>query len=574
SLFFPVRIDSDPPGAVERARGYDHPEREWLRLGETPIEKAVLEFPLRFRVEKDGYLPFEGAPFGIPLSFELFREDEVPEGMVHVGAGGASFGSADRVTLDAFWIDRYEVTNRDYKTFVDAGGYRDDRFWEEGVDRATFVDTTGRPGPAAWSLGAYPEGEDDLPVGGVSWFEASAFAAWAGKSLPTVFHWRLAAQQSIFSEILLWSNFDARGPVAVGSSGGLGANGTHDMAGNVREWCHNGTGDLRHILGGAWSDPNYLYRGTDATDPYDRKAINGFRCMRTDEPPPGATRAAIEHRVEDHRQDAAIDDDLFAIVLRDFEYDARELDTQAESTDDNPEYWRHEVVSIRTAYGDERMPIHLFLPKNAEPPYQAVVYFPPSSARFLTDSRYPSFPFAHFVPKSGRALIYPVYQGTYERRFERRGPNDRRDHMIQLAKDLRRAVDFLETREDIDSGKLAYYGLSWGAGAGPVMTAVEPRFRASVLVAGGLGSYGDDYPPAAVPQNFMPRSTLPTVMINGREDFGAPVETNIRPMFELLGTPEADKRLVLLDGGHVPSSANEVIREVLDWLDRHLGPVE
>ena len=43
----------------------------------------------------------------------------------------------------------------------------------------------------------------------------------------------------------------------------------------------NRTGDLRLILGGAWSEPDYLYRSTDAADPYDRLLINGFRCMRT-----------------------------------------------------------------------------------------------------------------------------------------------------------------------------------------------------------------------------------------------------------------------------------------------------
>ena len=106
------------------------------------------------------------------------------------------------------------------------------------------------------------------------------------------------------------------------------------------------------------------------------------------------------------------------------------------------------------------------------------------------------------------------------------------------------------------------------------MTAIEPRFAASVLVAGGLDSYPDDWPPVAVPQNFAPRSTVPTMMINGRKDFGAPVETNIRPMFDMLGTPEEHKRLVLLDGGHVPGSPNEVIRAVLDWLDLYLGPVD
>jgi pimeloyl-ACP methyl ester carboxylesterase len=569
-----LTIDSDPPSATVYVKGYNHPDREWIRMGETPLENAAVSHPARIRVEKEGYATYEGAPFGIHLNLRLFREDEIPPGMVFVPAGTADVGAAEPVALDDFWIDKYEVTNREYKEFVDDGGYRDDRYWAEGVNPSVFIDTTGRPGPAGWALGGFPDGQDDLPVGGVSWFEASAYAAWAGKSLPTVFHWRLAARQSIFSEILLWSNFDTKGPVAVGTYEGLGPNGTYDMAGNAREWCFNRTGDLRYILGGAWSEPDYLYRSTDATDPYDRLAINGFRCMRTDEPPADAALIAIEHPTYDHRQDTAIDDDTFAIVRQSFDYDDRELDVRVESTDDRPEHWRHELVSVRAAYGDERMLIHLYLPKNVEPPYQAVVYFPPSSALYLTDSSRPSFPFAYFIPESGRALVYPIYQRTYGRQIEMHGPNDYRETTIQIGKDLRRTVDFLETREDIQSDRLAYYGLSWGASLGPLMTAVEPRFAASILVSGGLYRIREGWPPVATPQNFAPRSTVPTLMINGRKDFNSPVETEIRPLFDMLGTPAEHKRLVLLDGGHVPASPNEVIREVLDWLDLYLGPVD
>jgi hypothetical protein len=508
------------------------------------------------------------------LRFQLHREGEFPPGMVHVPAGSAAFGDNEEVALDAFWIDRHEVTNREYKEFVDAGGYRDDRYWEEGIDRAAFIDTTGRPGPAGWALGSYHEGEDELPVGGVSWFEASAYAAWAGKSLPTVFHWRHAAQQSIFSEILLWSNFDTKGPAAVGQYEGIGPHGTYDMAGNVREWCINPVGDQRHILGGAWSDPDYLYRSTDAADPLDRSAINGFRCIKTDTPPPAASLVAIEHVFHDHRQDRAIDDELYAAMLRSFDYDPRELDPRVEAVDDGADHWRHEIVSVPTVYGDERLTIHLFLPRNAEPPYQAVLYFPPSSALYLTDATRPSFPFAYFIPQSGRALVYPIFQGTYDRRFERHGPNDQRDWKVQIGKDLRRTVDFIESRDDLDGERIAYYGMSWGATLGPIMTAIEPRFDASILLAGGVYNYPEDWPAEALPQNFAPRSTVPTMMVNGRADFGTPVETNIQPMFDMLGTPAEDKRLVLLDGGHVPAEPNEVIREVLDWLDRYLGPVE
>jgi serine/threonine protein kinase/formylglycine-generating enzyme required for sulfatase activity/pimeloyl-ACP methyl ester carboxylesterase len=573
SIAVPVDIESEPSGATVYVKGYNHPEREWIRVGETPITRKSVGMPVRMRVEKEGYVPYQGAPFHMKIQIALFPEAETPSGMVPVQAGSASMGDSDSIPLDAFWIDRYEVTNQQFKAFMDAGGYREDRYWDANIDRSRLVDSTGRPAPADWTLGDYPEGEGDFPVGGVSLFEAKAYAAWAQKSLPSVFHWRLAANQGIFSEILRWSNFDVKGPARVGSYDSLGPSGTYDMAGNVREWCLNRTGDRHYVLGGAWSDPDYLYRGTDTADPYERSSFNGFRCVQTAEPIRGEALQEIRSTVYDHRQDVAIDDATYAIVARSFDYDQRDFDVEAVATDDSMDDWRHETVTIQAAYGGERLPVHLFLPKNAEPPYQTVVYFPPSSALYHTDSSDPSFPFAYFIPKSGRALIYPIYKGTYERAVDISGPNDRAQRNIHIGKDLRRAVDYLESRDDIDLDKLAYCGMSWGASMGPIMTAIEPRFTASILIAGGLSQLPESWPPVVASQNFAPRSKVPTLLINGRADLGSPIETNIQPMFEMLGTPPEHKRLAVLEGGHVPSSPNEVIREVLDWLDRYLGPV-
>ena len=73
--------------------------------------------------------------------------------------------------------------------------------------------------------------------------------------------------------------------------------------------------------------------------------------------------------------------------------------------------------------------------------------------------------------------------------------------------------------------------------------------------------------------NFAPRSRVPTLMINGQNDFIRPFELSQAPLFRLLGAPDADKRHARLEGGHIPSDRREIIRETLDWLDRYLGPV-
>jgi len=72
--------------------------------------------------------------------------------------------------------------------------------------------------------------------------------------------------------------------------------------------------------------------------------------------------------------------------------------------------------------------------------------------------------------------------------------------------------------------------------------------------------------------NYVGRVRQPTLILNGELDFFFPPETSQRPMFELLGTPAADKKRLVFPGGHsVPRT--EMIKESLEWLDRYLGPV-
>ena len=109
---------------------------------------------------------------------------------------------------------------------------------------------------------------------------------------------------------------------------------------------------------------------------------------------------------------------------------------------------------------------------------------------------------------------------------------------------------------------------------GNILLALDNRIKASVLVCGGFLPYSEfRAAPEADFFNFAPRVVCPTLMLNGRYDNLLPVETMQNPMFELLGTPAADKRHLLYDTGHfVPR--NELIKETLDWLDRYLGPVK
>jgi iron(II)-dependent oxidoreductase len=166
-----------------------------------------------------------------------------------------SYAPEHEVAVAVFYIDVTEVTNEMYQQFVDAGGYGTDAFWAaaKGVDRAAFVDETGKPGPIRWQNGRFPEGEGKMPVTGLSWYEASAYAAWAGKMLPTEVQWECAAVGTPPKEpggtytdsVYPWGNKWIKGHAQVDNTKALPVGsksddkspvGCLDMAGNVREW--------------------------------------------------------------------------------------------------------------------------------------------------------------------------------------------------------------------------------------------------------------------------------------------------------------------------------------------------
>jgi formylglycine-generating enzyme required for sulfatase activity len=226
----------------------------------------------------------------------------VPQGMVLVPAGKFVMGTnkSDRtgdnvprtyddarpehsVTLAAFFIDKTEVTNNAYLTYCIATNY---------------------PVPSDWKNGRFPVGEEDFPVTRVSWYEAEAYAHWAGKRLPTEAEWEKAARGTDGREYpwgnewkeqnLVWGRSK---PDKVGSKpAGAAPNRALDMAGNVYEWTsdwyaaypgapltfpeYNQT--LKVVRGGGFYGYNFgastFFRSVDS--PRAKSEWIGFRCVR------------------------------------------------------------------------------------------------------------------------------------------------------------------------------------------------------------------------------------------------------------------------------------------------------
>jgi dienelactone hydrolase/predicted Ser/Thr protein kinase len=614
-----INIKTDPTGATVSFKEYATPDAEWTSLGVTPIEQVRVPIGIfRWKLEKEGYETVlaaastwnsprqenaENKP-GTLVPCDLVRvldkAGSMPPGMVRVEGTATPVGQ-----VGDFFIDRYEVTNKQYKAFIDNGGYKKREYWKHQFVNAgrtltweeairEFVDQTGQPGPSTWQAGDFPEDKAEFPVSGISWYEAAAYAESVGKTLPTDHHWSVA--RGAYTPMIRvsqaggnliaapFSNFQSNGPVPVGTRPSLTSYGAFDMPGNVREWCWNETPYGRLVRGGAWDDSAYSFERAAQAPPMDRSARNGLRCAvypNSEKLPPAAFGPMTPGVERDFHKETPVPDPVFQVYKGRFSYDKTDLKARVESRRDNPGDWTQEKITFDAAYGGERVIAYLFLPQNAPPPFQTVIYVPGSASLITKSSQnlesYYEFPmFLSFIVKSGRAILFPVYKGTFERGdpalaaiFEGTDSHLYTEFLTKLVKDFRRSVDYLETRPDtIDNRKLAYYGMSWGGNLGAVIPAVEERLKASVLVGGRLTPLGR---PEARPINYVTRVRTPTLLVAGKYDFD--FDTGVKPMFNLLGTSAEHKQLSSSDTDLIPPW-NEFIKETLAWLDKYLGPVK
>jgi len=614
-------VRSDPEGAAVYAMAPGAIDPGVL-LGTTPIVEVRLPRGDHFlTVQADGYEPVERLASStlarveaargedlvdIVLDLKLFPVDSIPPEMVFVPAGAYTLVSADApagasADLGPFFIDRFEVTNAEYRELVRAGGYSDRALWTLPISRGgrtltedealnSLRDRSGLPGPRNWTGQQFPEGTDRHPVSSITRYEAEAYCLWKGRSLPTLFEWEKAARGGAFTHaegvVFPWglvqpgqsteerANFGSSGTVEVDAHPlGLSPYGAYAMAGNVREWTATATDDGFIAMGGSWQDPPYVFSAIATPEGLFASPALGFRCvLRTGSGEEhGAERIEMARRSPSYQP---VDEATYRSFLGHYRYDPVDLEPETLETLETEDWTR---LTVRfNGVGEERILAYLYLPVGVSPPYQTMVYLPGGGA-FSSD---PIDVQAEWLLganiRAGRALFSVVMDGMVGREWPAGtgSPESNsvafRDLMVLHSTELSLGLDFLETREDIDMDRLAYVGLSWGAGTRALFAAIDERWDAVVFVGGGIDERVHPTLPEALNVNFIPYIRVPKLLLNGRQDEEHPWLTRALPFWELLREP---KELVLADNeGHVPSLEVR-IPAINDFLDRQFGPV-
>jgi AraC-like DNA-binding protein/dienelactone hydrolase len=485
--------------------------------------------------------------------------------------------SHENLIIKPFYMDKYEVSNKEYKEFVDAKGYYTKEYWPEKIlyegreisfdkVKTSFVDKSNFPSPKDWVQGNYENGKDLFPVSGISWFEAYAYAQFRGKSLPSVAEWFYAFDRNRPEKALQGANISSYNFTKSRlDSNAENFYGIFDMAGNVREWVSNSIKDLekKGILGGSFADDTYVAFDFYSQDSWDRSSYNGIRLVKKVEEDISGKIFYEREKERNFYTNYKTTEKEWSLIKSLYLYDNEDISVNTfdvKPVSEKDYFCQMSKINYST---NDTLPIHLLRSNAKEKSKKVLIFFPGSNALFLDNLSYPAY--FDDILKSGVDIIFPEYLSTYSRKdglksdIGNRSMNYR-DHLITWVKEVRYAVDYA-----IENGyEPHYFGVSWGGQVGVNILAIENRFKTGILYVGGISL--DDVREEIQPEKYAARIKTPTLLLNGRYDFYFPFKSSQEPLFNLLDLEENNKRHVVVDYAHfVPHHI--VIEELTNWIN-------
>jgi cephalosporin-C deacetylase-like acetyl esterase len=281
-----------------------------------------------------------------------------------------------------------------------------------------------------------------------------------------------------------------------------------------------------------------------------------------------------------------LSDDAFKAILQFYQYDKDiPLDAVVAESNDRKNYVREKIVF--RGGSDYRVPGYLAIPKTGAPPYPCVLQIHGMTLSKEDFWESDSFHRGHLVTKAllaegfavlaldaqyhGERIIFNDFQSTFVMVFQKGWLNRLREMVVQTVLDYRRAIDYLETRKEIDSKRIGVIGYSLGGVQTFVLTGVDPRIKvitACVTPSFSRQRWPDQHNLSAVdPTNFVRAiKGRPTLMLMGRNDEGQCTVEEAKALFDRI--KGESKELVFFESGH--RLPEEHIPKALEWFKKHL----
>ena len=573
----------------------------WNEIGNTPIKNlrvpSILPFndyQLKFDVSNRTIItmPNMSGEFNFEQINKFPSNHAIIPGTENIMIlPGIDFGS---IAIETFSISKTEVSNKEFQRFVNDGGYENRDFWDFPIEingvkytyKETikkFVDKHEQFGPSNWSYGQFGDNGENLPVTGVSWFEARAYARYAGFKLPNLFQWIYAAGLAGFiSEIpdMSKSNLKSSSLCFVDDSRGENYFGIKNIAGNVREWVTNPQGKSKtkfSILGGSYFDNEYSFNDYHSISPFDRSIGNGFRVVQSLDEGSLDTldNFIINYAERDILKEKDVSDDVFNLYKKQFNYDQYELDIKVDSIFDVENYITYRFETSPPYDSDEPLHGYVLYSNKYQNNLKPIIHFPNAWAIFSNSDDWiisEVIKEYNYLLMEGYAIICPVYYSTCNRKkilktWWANESDEYRDTMIKIGKDFKRSIDFIESRYEFDINYLSYVGYSWGSVMSNILLAIDDRVKSAFICAGGLQVQKSK--PEVDPAFYTRRITMPIMHITGKQDGIFDYENSQIPMQKLLGTPTNDQEMIVLEGVGHAISKDIRIKNHLRWLKKH-----
>ena len=561
---------------------------EWSKL--TKINDSLALFPSelisvynQIKVEQDGKESFQFFTSARMFNqIKITLDDKLDEEGIYFPerelflANTNYSKSHENLLIKPFYMDKYEVSNKDYKEFVDSNGYYREEFWPvdlmyEGKKisfnevKTSFVDKANFPSPKDWYQGTYENGKELYPVSGISWYEAYAYAKFRNMSLPSVAEWFYAFDRNRPERALKNANINSYNYTKSRiESDSENNNGIFDMAGNVREWVSNNIKDenSRGILGGSFVDDTYVPFEFYSQNAWNRSSYNGIRLVKKIESDNSGEIFYKREKLRNFYENFRTTDKEWDLIESLFMYDKNKVNFEQLETSKvtGQEFY---CTSFNIITSNSTMPVHHLQANPNVKSKKAIIYFPGSNALYRDKLNYPAS--ISTIVNSGVDVIFPEYLSTYSRQDGIKTDignttMNYRDHLITWVKEVRYAVDYA-----IQNGyEPHYFGVSWGGQVGVNILAIEDRFKTGILYVGGISL--DNVREEIQPEKYAARIKTPTLLLNGRYDFYFPYQSSQLPLFNLMNLDNNNKRHVVVDYAHyVPTHI--VREETLEWIN-------